>query len=62
MNDCMYDKAIKDQQLARHFVNLNECLFHLPFYGTQIINPFLTSRISGNDDKGLGFKPIVKSL
>ena len=34
----------------------------LPFYGTQIIDPFLKSRISANHEKGLEFQPIVKSL
>ena len=32
------------------------------FYGTQIIIPFLNSRISANHDKGDGFQPIVKRL
>ena len=34
----------------------------LPFYATQIINPFLTSSISVNYDKGLEFQPIGESL
>ena len=34
----------------------------LPFYATQIINPFHNSRISANHDKGEGFQPIVKSI
>ena len=46
----------KDQQLARPFVHYSECLHHpLPFNATQIINPFLTSRISTNHEKGKGF-------
>ena len=45
-----------DQHLERHFTTL------LLFYTTQIINPFLTLRLSANHDKGLGFEPIVKSL
>ena len=40
---------IVDQQIARHFVH------HPPLYATQIINPFLTSRISANHGKGLEF-------
>ena len=45
-----------DQQIARHFVHYNECLYHpLPFYTTQTMNPFLTSSLSANHDKGLGF-------
>ena len=40
-----------------------ECLYHpLTFYTSQIINPFLTLRLSANRDKRLEFKPIVKSL
>ena len=34
----------------------------LPFYGTQIINRFLSSMLSVNHDKLEGFQPIVKSL
>ena len=42
-----------DQQKARNFVHYSECLSNpLPFYATQIINPFLTSRISANHNKG----------
>ena len=47
---------IIDQQIARHFVLYSEYLYHpLPFYGTQIITLFLTSTISANQDKWLGF-------
>ena len=54
---------IIDQQIAWHFVHFSECLSNLlPFYATQIINSFLNSRISADHDKGLEFKPIVKSL
>ena len=55
---------IIDQQIARHFVQYSECLSHpLPFYATQIINPFPNSRISANHEKGyLGFLAILKSL
>ena len=43
-----------DQHLARHFLHYSECLQHpLTFYTTQIINPFLNSRISANQDKVL---------
>ena len=36
-----------DQQNPRHIVHYGECLSTpTPFYATQIINPFLTSRIS----------------
>ena len=45
---------IIDQQLARQFVQYSECLYLL-FYATPIINPFLTSKISANHNKGLGF-------
>ena len=52
-----------DQQIARHFVHYSKCLYNpLPFNATQIDNPFLTSRISSNHDRGLGFQPIVKSV
>ena len=34
---------------------LNVFIAPLPFYATQIISPFLTSRISANHDKGLVF-------
>ena len=34
----------------------------IPFYGTQIINHFLSSMISANHDKVKVFKPIAKSL
>ena len=47
---------IINQQIARHFVQYSECLYHpLPFYVTPIINSFLTSGITANHDKGLGF-------
>ena len=61
---CLYKRYfIKDQQIARHSVHYSECLSNpLPFYSNQIINPFLNSRISANDNKGLEFQPIVKSL
>ena len=46
---------IIDQQIAcRHFVDYSEWLYQpLPYYATQIINPFLTLRISANHDKWL---------
>ena len=48
--------SIIDQQVAPHFVHYSECLSNpLPFYATQIINPFLTLRISANKNKRLGF-------
>ena len=39
-------------------------VFHTPlsFYATQIINPFLNSRISANHDKVDGLQSMVKSL
>ena len=44
-----------DQQIARHFVHNSESLYHsLPFYATQIISPFLSSRISANAEKIFG--------
>ena len=48
---------IIDQQIEGHFVHYSECLFHppLPSYATQINNPLLTSMISANPDKELGF-------
>ena len=47
---------IVDQQIERHNVLFNECFYHpLPFYETQIINPFLSLRPSANHGKGLGF-------
>ena len=46
-----------DQQIARQFVHYRECFYHnLSFYATQIINPFLTLRLSDNHDKGMGFQ------
>ena len=42
-----------DQQIAQHFVHFSECLSN--FYATQMINPFLNSRILANHDKGLEF-------
>ena len=52
-----------DPQIARHFVHYSECLSNpLPFKATQIINPFLDSRFSANNNKGFEFQPIVKSL
>ena len=55
----VYDSSIEkryfliDQQKARHFVHVFTTL--LPFYGTQIIYPLFTSRLSANYNKGLGF-------
>ena len=48
---------IIDQQIARHLVSYSICLYQppLPFYVTQIINPFLASTMSANHDKGLEF-------
>ena len=38
-----------DQQIVQHFVHYSECLSnHPPFYATQIISSFLSSRISAN--------------
>ena len=45
-----------DQQIAQHFVHYSKCLYHpLLFFATQIIIPFLNSKISANHDKWLGF-------
>ena len=46
-----------DQQIAWHFVHYSECLSNSlsHIYATQIINPFLNSRISTNEDKWVGF-------
>ena len=60
-----YDKGyfIIDQQIARHFVHYSNYPNHpLPFYTTNITNPFLTPRISAYHDKGLGFLRIGESL
>ena len=43
-------------------ITVNVLQTPLPFYATQIINPFLCSRIIANHDKGEGFQPIMKSL
>ena len=41
------------KKIAQYFVQDSECLTNpLPFDATQIITPFLNSRISVNDDKG----------
>ena len=54
---------IIEKHTARHFVQYCECLSTLlHFYATKIVNPFLNSRISAIHDKGLGIKPILKSL
>ena len=43
---------IIDQQIARHFVQFSECLSSpIHSYATQIIKPFLSSRILANHDK-----------
>ena len=45
-----------DQHLVRHFVNYVECLSSTPsFLCSQIIIPFLNSRIPANHNKGFGF-------
>ena len=44
-----------DQQIALHFLHYSEYQNLFTFYVTQINNPFLNSRISANDDEGLGF-------
>ena len=51
-----------DQQIAPFYALQWMSLTTLTFYATQIISPFLTSRISANHNKGLGFKPVGKSL
>ena len=42
---------IFDINIKRDFKIVNQMSFMPPFYATQIINPFLTSRISANHDK-----------
>ena len=45
---------IEYQQIEQHLVHFSECLYQeVPFYATQIIKPYLTSRISANHDKGI---------
>ena len=40
---------IIEKQIGRHFVQYTKCLsIPLPFYATQIINPFLNQLISAN--------------
>ena len=49
---------IIDQQIARYFVhsvNIFTTPPPFPFYATQRINPFFTSKISANQDKGWDF-------
>ena len=42
-----------EKQIARHLCNtMNVFQTTLPFYATQMINPFLNLRISANHDKG----------
>ena len=54
--DCAKRYFMIDKQIAPHFVHYGEySYYHLSFYATQMINPFLTSRIWANPDKGLGF-------
>ena len=54
VNGCTKRCFIIDQQIARYYVS--ECHYHpLPIYATQLINPFITSMISTNYDKGLEF-------
>ena len=44
---------IIEKQIARHFLQYSECLSKpLPFYATQIIEPFLNSKTLANHDKG----------
>ena len=48
-----------DQQIAQYFAQYSEVLTTpIPFYANQIINPFLTSRVSANHDKRLVFQRI----
>ena len=48
---------ILDQQIARYFVHYSKCLYHPPslLCNSNNNNPFLTSRIGANHDKGIGF-------
>ena len=49
---CNKRYSIIDQQIAHIFcTTVNVGTTRLPFYATQIINPFLKSRISANHDK-----------
>ena len=52
-----------EKQIARHLCNTaNIYQTPLPFYATQIINPFLNPIISANPNKGEEFQQIAKSL
>ena len=52
-----------EKQKSLNVVKFSKCPSSpLPFYGTQIINSFLSSMISANHDKGEGFQLIVKSI
>ena len=59
--NCLYNCEHKryfiiDQQIAEHFVHYSKYLSKpLPFYATEMINPFFNSRISANHNKELGF-------
>ena len=57
------DFTIEKQFLSQIMKYSIKCLsYPLPFYATQIINPFLSSRFSDNHDKVGDFQQIVKSL
>ena len=47
--------------IAKDFKTLNNVI-NDPFYATQIINPFLNSRISANHEKVFRLSAMVKSL
>ena len=50
---------IIDQQIARAFVHYSECIsIPLPFYTTQIINPFLNSSSQPITIKGWDFSQL----
>ena len=54
---CILIYFLIDQQIACYFVHYSICLYHPPlFYATQTIDPFLTSRISANHEKGWDFR------
>ena len=54
---------IIEKQLQHCIMEYTKCLSSIPFYNaTQIINPFLNSRISANHDKVQGYSAIGEIL
>ena len=58
--NCTFIKEYFKNNMARHFLQFSESLSNNPslFYVTQIIYPFLNSRISANYDKE-SYNPLV---